>query len=68
MAGTEEKSIQSRIYELQLEHRDLDDIVDQLTAQPGYDQLLIARLKKRKLLLKDQINQLKSKLIPDLDA
>lgn len=62
------KSIQSRILELQEEHRDLDHIVETLTNQSGYDQLLISRLKKRKLALKDQIAKLKSQLIPDLDA
>ena len=63
-----DKSLQTRILELQEEHRDLDQIVETLTNQGGYDQLLISRLKKRKLVLKDQISVLKSKLIPDLDA
>ena len=62
------KSIQKHIHELQEQHRDLDEIVETLTNQGGYDQLLITRLKKRKLVLKDQISRLKSKLIPDLDA
>lgn len=62
------KSLQKQIYELQEQHRDLDKIVETLTNQGGYDQLLITRLKKRKLVLKDQISRLKSELIPDLDA
>jgi len=62
------KSLQKQIYELQEQHRDLDQIVETLTNQGGYDQLLITRLKKRKLVLKDQISRLKSELIPDLDA
>ncbi len=62
------KSIQTRIFELQVEHRDLDEIVARLDASPEVDQLLIKRLKKRKLQLKDQIARLKSALIPDLDA
>ena len=68
MPENQDKSIQTRIYELQQEHKDLDEIVDRLTNQGGYDQLLIIRLKKKKLVLKDQIGRLKSKLIPDLDA
>jgi hypothetical protein len=62
------KSTQRRIFELQIEHRDLDEVVRRLARDPEVDQLLIRRLKKRKLQLKDQIAQLKSKLIPDLDA
>ena len=62
------KSIQRRIYELQVEHRDLDEVVSRLQGQLDVDQLLIRRLKLRKLRLKDQIALLKSELIPDLDA
>jgi len=63
-----DKSIQRRIYELQIEHRDLDVVVDRLSSQLDVDQLMMRRLKLRKLRLKDQIARLKSKLIPDLDA
>lgn len=62
------KSIQKRIMELQVEHRDLDEIVKRLSADPAVDQLQLTRLKKRKLMLKDHIARLKSQLIPDLDA
>mgnify|MGYP002265911296 CR=1 FL=1 len=68
MTNHQLKSLQKQIYELQEQHRDLDQIVETLTNQGGYDQLLITRLKKRKLVLKDQISRLKSELIPDLDA
>ena len=68
MYPTEEKSIQRRILELQTEHRDLDEVVNQLSESPNTDQLMLRRLKKRKLQLKDQITRLKSRLIPDLDA
>jgi len=61
-------SIQQQILELQVEHRDLDEVVATLSKSRQIDQLMIRRLKKRKLQLKDQIAQLKSKLIPDLDA
>lgn len=68
MTDNPEKSIQKRIYELQIEHRDLDVVVNRLSAERNMDQLMVRRLKLRKLRLKDQISRLKSKLIPDLDA
>ncbi|MEO7068666.1 MAG: DUF465 domain-containing protein [Rhodanobacter sp.] len=54
--------------ELRLEHRDLDAAVRHLSTALGRDELQLTRLKKRKLLLKDSIARLESKLIPDLDA
>ncbi|MBD8899594.1 DUF465 domain-containing protein [Rhodanobacter sp. DHG33] len=54
--------------ELRLEHRDLDTAINQLATAIGRDELQLTRLKKRKLLLKDHIARLESKLIPDLDA
>jgi hypothetical protein len=54
--------------ELKLEHRDLDTIIAELATSLGRDELRLTRMKKRKLLLKDQIARLESKLIPDLDA
>lgn len=64
----EQRSLRARLHELELEHRDLDEVVRRLADSPTADQLLLRRLKKRKLLLKDQIARLKSELIPDLDA
>ena len=57
-----------RLEELRLEHRDLDDVILRLSADPLADQLQIRRLKKRKLALKDAIAKLESELIPDLNA
>lgn len=57
-----------RLRELRVSHRDLDYLIDKLQHDPMVDQLRIRRLKKRKLLLKDMINNLESELIPDLDA
>ena len=69
MVHTEDiESIKRRIVELQVEHRDLDQITDMLTSQPGFDQLQIRRLKKRKLQVKDSITLLLIQLEPDIKA
>jgi hypothetical protein len=57
-----------KLKELRIEHRDLDDVIDRLSGDPSVDQLELRRLKKRKLLIKDQIARLESSLIPDLNA
>lgn len=57
-----------RIVELQVEHRDLDDVIAKLTALPGHDELQLRRLKKKKLQIKDQILQLQIQLVPDIEA
>lgn len=51
--------------ELKLEHRDLDVAIDELAHAIGRDELQLTRLKKRKLLLKDELAWLESRLIPD---
>jgi hypothetical protein len=53
---------------LRIEHRDLDEVISRLSLDLHVDQLQLRRLKKRKLLLKDQIARLESQLIPDLNA
>ena len=53
---------------LKVEHRTLDEQIKYLSADPGADQLEIARLKKRKLALKDQIQQIINSNIPDIIA
>ena len=57
-----------KLHQLRLEHSDLNDIIILLQEQTVVDQLQLRRLKKRKLLLKDIITRLESKLIPDWDA
>jgi hypothetical protein len=57
-----------RLRELRIEHRDLDDVIERLQLDLRVDELQLKRLKKRKLLLKDQIIRLESELIPDLNA
>jgi hypothetical protein len=61
-------NIQHRIIELEIEHRELDTAILALLAQEGHDELQVKRMKKRKLLLKDQIALLKLQLTPDIPA
>ena len=63
-----EAEMQKRLELLKVEHRDLDAAIDALSAASTVDQLQIARLKKRKLLLKDQIAIIEDYLIPDIIA
>jgi hypothetical protein len=67
---TDEEKVQVRLHlhELEMEHHDLDDIINRLSADPAQDQLQLRRLKKRKLVLKDQIRKLRARLIPDIIA
>lgn len=62
------EELKLKLLELQTEHRDLDDVINRLSQDSTFDQLQIKRLKKRKLILKDRIELLKSALIPDLNA
>lgn len=59
--------LQARLVELRTEHRDLDEAISRLALTPVEDQLLVRRLKKRKLLIKDQITVLERMLDPDPD-
>lgn len=61
-------AIEARIAELRLEHRDLDDVISRLTQTPVVDQLQLQRMKKRKLMVKDQIALLERQLTPDIPA
>jgi hypothetical protein len=57
-----------RLRELRIEHRDLDDVIHRLQLDLYVNEVQLRRLKKRKLMLKDQIARLESELIPDLNA
>ncbi len=63
-----EEEMRKRLEGLRVEHRDLDAAIDALTAANSTDQLQLARLKKRKLRLKDQISMIEDYLIPDIIA
>lgn len=62
------EEIRRRLAELRTEHRDLDDVIARMAEDPHVDQLLMQRMKKRKLGLKDQIAQLENDLVPDIIA
>ena len=62
---TDRESILRKLHELRSEHRDLDTVIARLIETGSLDQLHLQRLKKRKLLLKDEIAWLESRLIPD---
>ena len=64
----EKTQIEQRLQALETEHHDLDDVIDRLVSDPSQDQLQLRRLKKRKLFLKDQIQRLRGRLIPDIIA
>ncbi len=66
--GMDETEIRRRLEPLRAEHRDLDAAIAALVASATGDQLQIARLKKRKLKLRDEISMLEDQLIPDIIA
>ena len=68
LTDDEKEQIRARITVLEVEHSDLDYIIATLSQDPIHDQLRLRRLKKRKLMLKDQIAMLKDRLIPDIIA
>lgn len=57
-----------RLKELRIEHQDLDQVISRLVVDPQVDQIMLRRLKKRKLMIKDMITHLESDRIPDLNA
>lgn len=63
-----EEEMRKRLTALKVEHRDLDTAINALLASEGPDQLQIARLKKRKLVLRDQMAIIEDYLTPDIIA
>ncbi len=68
LSEEERQCIERQIEQLIVEHRDLDEIIHQMAQTVYADQLLLKRLKKRKLRLKDRIEKLKSQLLPNILA
>ena len=64
----ETEAVRRKIEVLKIEHRDLDEVIDRLAHDPELDELQLRRLKRRKLLLKDQITLLQKQLVPDIPA
>ncbi len=66
--GDEIERLRQRLAELKSEHRDLDDVIARISDTAPFDQIQVKRLKKRKLMLKDQIAKMESNLLPDIIA
>ena len=66
--GDEQMQMTQRLTELQLEHRNLDAAIHRLADDPAHDELALTRMKRRKLLLKDQIAWIERRLDPDIRA
>jgi hypothetical protein len=64
----EQQFMRARLESLREEHRDLDAAIDALRQTVVHDQVRLARLKKRKLALRDEISAIESHLIPDIIA
>jgi len=68
MNDEEINELRRRLEVLRSEHRDLDQVILRLEEKGDYDQLMMRRLKKRKLALKDQITALDNAILPDIIA
>ena len=62
------ETLPAQLEQVKSEHRDLDDVIARLADDPAPDRLQLQRLKKRKLMIKDQITKLESGSIPDIIA
>ena len=68
IGNAERVELMQRLVALEVEHRDLDAVIQRLGEHSGHDQLQLTRLKRRKLLLKDQISWLQRQIDPDVLA
>ena len=62
------EQLNHKLADLETEHRDLDSVIARVVDSVPFDQIQLQRLKKRKLLLKDGIIRMRSKLLPDIIA
>lgn len=65
---TDPDLLKQQLERLRLEHRDLDDVIARLSERAPFDLIQLQRLKKRKLMLKDQMAKVESRLLPDIIA
>ena len=63
-----QRNIQNQIALMESEHRDLDSVIERLGEGLPFDQLKLQKLKKRKLVLKDEMARLRSQILPDIIA
>ncbi|MFN0219020.1 MAG: YdcH family protein [Hyphomicrobium sp.] len=68
MERRDERDLREALIQLRAEHRQLDSEIVALEGSQSADQLLVKRLKKKKLILKDQITQIEDRLLPDIIA
>jgi hypothetical protein len=68
LTAEEAEAVRGKLEALRMEHRDLDAVIERLSHDPELDELQLRRLKRRKLLLKDQITLLEGQLVPDIRA
>ncbi len=68
IGNAERVALMERLVALEIEHRDLDAVIQRLAEHSAHDQLQLTRLKRRKLLLKDQISWLQRQIDPDVSA
>ena len=64
----EQQILKARLHVLESEHRDLDNVIERLSEDKPFDQLQLQRLKKRKLVLKDQMALVRRRILPDIIA
>ena len=64
----EQQILKARLHVLESEHRDLDDVIERLSEDKPFDQLQLQRLKKRKLVLKDEMAFVRSRILPNIIA
>ena len=64
----EQQILKALLHVLESEHRDLDAVIERLSEDKPFDQLQLQRLKKRKLVLKDEMALVRSRILPDIIA
>ena len=68
MEHIDTEELRQRLEELRVQHRDLDEAIDAMIEMGKQDMIQVQRLKKQKLVLKDQINKIENVLLPDIIA
>ena len=68
LSDDEERELHDRVKALRQEHADLDASIEALGAMPVPDQLRIARMKRKKLSVRDEIVKIESRILPDIIA